>query len=49
MQHFRQAFESKAYKDRIYNQLKINEIRDKTLNGELELEECNDEDVHSML
>ena len=29
--HFRQAFSSKAYKDKIYNRLKYDNIRDKIL------------------
>ena len=33
--HFRQAFTSKAYLDRIYDKLKQDEIRDKVLKGEL--------------
>ena len=49
MKHFRQAFDSKAYKDKIYNKLNINEVRDKIINREVEVDDCDDEDVYSML
>jgi len=47
--HFRQAFDSKAYKDKIYNKLNINEVRDKIINREVEVDDCEDEDVYNML
>jgi len=49
IKHFRQAFASKAYKDKVYNKLNIDDIRDRILKGELEVEECDDEDVYSFL
>ena len=49
VKHFRQAFASKAYKDKVYNKLNIDDIRDRILKGELEVEECDDEDVYSFL
>ena len=48
-QHFKQAYSSKAYKDRIYNGLQCDNIRDKILRGELEIEDCDDRDVYSFL
>ena len=39
--HFRQAFESKACEDRMHEQLRHNNGRDKILPGELEVEECS--------
>jgi len=47
--HFCQAFSSKAYKDKIYAQLKCDQIRDKILNGSLKVEECDNEDLYSFL
>ena len=47
--HFRQGFDSKAYKDRIYKKLQIDQIRDKILQGELDISECDDNDVYSFL
>ena len=47
--HFRQAFSSKAYKDKIYNKLKYDQIRDKILREELEVNECDNSNVHSFL
>ena len=49
LQHFRQAFSSKAYKDKIYNKLQCDDIRDKILTGELEIDECDDSDVYKFL
>jgi len=49
VKHFHQAFASKAYKDKVYNKLNIDDIRDRILKGELEVEECDDEDVYSFL
>ena len=49
VKHFRQAFDSKAYKDKIYNKLNINKVRDKIINREVEVDDCDDEDVYSML
>jgi len=47
--HFRQAFELKVYKDRIYEKLKHDDVRDKILSGELDTEECDYWDVHEFL
>ena len=47
--HFRQAFESKAYKDRIYKKLKHDNVRDKILSRELDAEECDYRDIHEFL
>ena len=47
--HFRKAYSSNAYKDRIYMQLKIDQIRDKILNGELERVSCDNNDVFEFL
>jgi len=48
-EHFRQAYSSKAYKDRIYHKLKLDQVRDKILQGEIEVEACDYEDVHDFL
>jgi len=47
--HFRQAYSSKAYKDKIYHRLKIDYIREKILKGELDIDDCDYEDVHNSL
>ena len=47
--HFRQSYSSKAFKDRIYSQLKYNEVRDKILNGTLQRNECDNQDVYDFL
>jgi len=47
--HFRQAFTSKAYKDKIYNKLQQNNIRDKILSRELDILECDDNDMYEFL
>ena len=47
--HFRQAFSSKAYRDKIYKKLKYDEIRERILCGELEVKECDDNNVYSFL
>ena len=49
LQHFRQAFSSKAYKDKIYEKLQCNDIRNKILKGELEIDQCDDADMHKFL
>ena len=38
-----------AYKDKIYNELRCNSIRDKILNGTHKREECDDENVYHFL
>ena len=40
---------SKAYKDKIYNKLQQNDIRDKILSRELDISECDDNVVHEFL
>ena len=47
--HFRQAFSSKAYKDKVYLKLRHNDIRDKILNGTLQREECDDQDIYDFI
>ena len=47
--HFRQAYSSKAFKDKIYTQLKCDEVRDKILNGAIKREDCDDQDVYDFL
>ena len=47
--HFKKAHNSIAFKDRIYNQLKHNTVRDKILNGSLQREDCDDERVYCFL
>ena len=49
MRHFRQAFSSKAYRDKIYKKLQYDEIRNKILQGELEVDQYDDTDMHSFL
>jgi len=47
--HFRKAYLSKAFKDKIYTKLQIEQIRDKILNGALKSEECDNEDVYQFM
>ena len=47
--HFRQAYSSKAFQDKIYTQLKCDEVRDKILNGAIKREDCDDQDVYDFL
>ena len=47
--HFKKAHESIAYKDKIYNKLRLNSIRDKILNGTLSEDDCDDERVFRFL
>jgi len=47
--HFKQAFTSKAYIDKIYENLRHDEIRDKVLKGELQKSECDYEEVYEFL
>ena len=47
--HFRQAFETIAYTDKIYTKLEDEEIRHKILSGDLDLEECSYKDVYDFL
>ena len=48
-QHFRQAFSSKAYTDKIYSKLQYDNIRDKILNGTIERSECDHQDVFDFI
>ena len=47
--YFRKAYSSNAYKDIIYMQLKIDQVRDKILEGRLRKEECDDERVFEFM
>ena len=47
--HFQQAHQSIAYKDKIYDKLKKDEIRNRVLNGEIEEHECDDRRVFEFL
>ena len=47
--HYRQAFESRAYQDKLYAVLKHDNIRNKILKGSLRREECNDDDVYEFM
>jgi len=47
--HFRQAYESKVYKDKIYKHLLDNKVRDRILNRILQPEECTNKDVYDLL
>jgi len=47
--HFMQAHQSIAFKDRIYEKLKRDNVRDKVLKGELEEQECDDARVFEFL
>ena len=47
--HFQQAHQSIAYKDKIYDKLKKDEMRNKVLNGEIEEQECDDSRVFEFL
>ena len=47
--YFRKAYTSNAFKDKIYTQLKCDQIRDKILKGTLEREECDNKDVYDFL
>ena len=44
--YFKKAYNSIAYKDKIYERLRHNLIRDKILNRTLQREEYNDEKVY---
>jgi len=47
--HFKQAFDSKAYIDRIYDKLKHDEVREKIIKGELNENECDYKEVYAFL
>ena len=47
--HFKQAFTSKVYLDKIYDKLKQNEIRDRVLLRELQESECDCTEVYEFL
>ena len=48
-QHFKQAHQSITYKDKIYEKLERDEIRDKVLNGNIRKEDCDDERMYQFL
>jgi len=47
--HFKKAHQTIVYQDKIYAELDRDDIRDKILNGQLEREQCNSEDVWKFL
>ena len=47
--HFKKAHRSIAYKDKIYDKLRRNPIRNKILSGTLRRDECDDERVYRFL
>ena len=47
--HFKKAHDTIAYKDKIYVQLRDDQVRDKILEGRLRKEECNDERVFEFM
>jgi len=47
--HFRQAFGSVAYCDKIYDKLNVDDVRNKIFCRELTIDECDHEDIHSFL
>ena len=47
--HLKKAHHSNVFNDRIYKRLRENSVRDKILNGTLQREECDDENVYKFL
>ena len=47
--HFRKAYSSQAFKDKLYSKLQIEQIRDKILKGTLTRAECDNEDVYQFI
>ena len=47
--YFRKAYSSNAFKDKIYMQLKLDQIRDKILKGKLKRVSCDNDDVFEFL
>ena len=44
--HFTKVYQSKAYKDKIYKKLPINEVRNKILTGRIRRQDFDDENVY---
>ena len=47
--HFKKVLNTKAFKDKIHNQLENNKIRDKILEGKLQRKECNNDNTYQLL
>ena len=47
--HFKKAHSSKVYNDKIYKELRNDAVRNKIMNGTLQREECDNENVHKFL
>ena len=47
--HFKKAHESIAYKDKIYEKLRMNSMRNRILNGTIRRDECDNERVYKFL
>ena len=47
--HFQQAHQSIAFKEKIYDKLKKDNMRDRVLNGEIEERDCDDTRVFKFL
>ena len=48
-ENFQQAYQTKVYNDKIYNELKEDRVRNRILKGQLRREDCDDEDVFEFL
>ena len=49
LMYFRKAMKTKAYQDKIYTQLKKNQVWDRIINCQLRRDECDSEDVYNFL
>ena len=49
LKHFKKVMLTKAYQDKIYEQLENNEVRDRIINGKLSRDKCDLEDVCEFL
>ena len=47
--HFRKVINTEVHKEKIYDKLKSNEVRDRILNRILQRDECNSEDACKFL
>ena len=47
--HFKQAHQSIAFKDKMHKKLKDDEVRDKVLKGEIEESDCDDKRMFKFL
>ena len=47
--HFTQAYSAKVHRDKIHHRLPNNETRDRTLNGDLSVEECDEKEAQDLL